>query len=46
MDDSLKVDIVDVSKYEKEIGDCHQRVKATKDEIANKDISLKIVKET
>ena len=43
--DSLKTDVIDVSKYEKEIEDCHLRMKATKDELANKDNSLRIVKE-
>ena len=45
MDDSLKVDIVDVSKYEKEIEDCHQRMKAMKDELASKENSLRIVRD-
>ncbi|KAI9162316.1 hypothetical protein LWI28_026047 [Acer negundo] len=34
INDSLKVDIVAMSKYEKEIEDCHQRIKAMKDELA------------
>ena len=45
MDDSLKTDVIDVSEYEKEIEDCHQRMKAMKDELANKENSLKLVKE-
>ena len=45
MDDSLKMDVIDVSEYEKEIEDCHQRMKAMKDELANKENSLRIFKE-
>ena len=45
MDDSLKVDIVVVSKYEKEIEDCHQRMKAMKDELACKENSLRIFRD-
>ena len=45
MDDSLKTDVIDMSKYEKEIKDCHQRMKAMKDELANKENSLRIFKE-
>ena len=45
LDDSLMIDIVDVSKYEKEIEDCHQRMKAMKDEIASKENSLRIVRD-
>ena len=45
MGDSLKVDLIEVSKYKKEIEDCHQRLKAMKNELACKEDSLKIVKE-
>ena len=45
MDDSLKMNLNEVSKYKKEIDDYHQRIKAMKDELANKENSLKIIKE-
>ena len=45
MDDSLKTDMIDVSKYDKEIENCHQQMKVMKDELANKENSLKLVKE-
>ena len=45
IDDSLKTDLIEMSKYKKEIEDCHQRMKAMKDEIASKENSLRIVRD-